>query len=115
MSYDHLRVFGCECFVYVPKDKRSKLDVMWKPYIFVGYGHDEFGYRCYDPIAKKLICGRDIIFVEDQTIKDIDKVKKFNSSINHHLIGKDPTPMIREVTQGDIAQEQEYDEDINTK
>ena len=44
VSYDHLRVFSCRAFVYVPKDERSKLDVKAKPCIFLGYDHKEFGY-----------------------------------------------------------------------
>ena len=45
VSYDNLRVFGCKEFVHIPKDERLKLDVKTKPCIFLGYGHEEFGYR----------------------------------------------------------------------
>ncbi|RDY06218.1 hypothetical protein CR513_09841, partial [Mucuna pruriens] len=44
--------------------------------IFIGYSHDEYGYRMYDPVEKKLARSRDVQFMEDQTIEDIDKVKK---------------------------------------
>ena len=40
-------VFGRICFVHVPKDERSKLDVQSKRCIFIQYGHDEFAYKCY--------------------------------------------------------------------
>ena len=46
VSYDYLRVFGCKCFVHIPKDERSKLDAKSKECIFIGYGQDDFGYRC---------------------------------------------------------------------
>ena len=39
------------------------------------YGQDEFGYRFYDPIDKKLIRSRDVVFFEDQTIENIDKIE----------------------------------------
>ena len=45
VSYDNLRVFGCKAFVHIPKYERSKLDVKAKPCIFLGYGHEEFGYK----------------------------------------------------------------------
>ena len=45
VTYDHLKVFGCRAFVHIPKDERSKLDDKAKQCIFLGYGHDEFGYR----------------------------------------------------------------------
>ena len=55
VSYDHLRFFGCKAIVHVTKDERSKLDVKTKQCIFIGYGQDEFGYRFYDPVEKKLV------------------------------------------------------------
>ena len=51
VSYDHLRVFGCRAFVHIPKYERSKLDVKAKPCIFLGYGHEEFGYRLWDLLS----------------------------------------------------------------
>ena len=76
MKYDHLRVFGCKAFVHVLKDERSKLDAKSRQCIFTGYGENEFGYRFYDPVEKKLVRSRDVKFMEDQTIEDIDKVEK---------------------------------------
>jgi hypothetical protein len=32
-----LRIFGCPVYVYVPKDKRSKLNPSGKKGIFIGY------------------------------------------------------------------------------
>ncbi|RDX75554.1 hypothetical protein CR513_44548, partial [Mucuna pruriens] len=71
VKYDHLRVFGCKAFVHVPKDERSKLDMKTRQCIFIGYDHDEYGYRMYDPVEKKLVRSRDVQFMEDQTIEDI--------------------------------------------
>ncbi|KAF2318902.1 hypothetical protein GH714_011547 [Hevea brasiliensis] len=82
VSYDHLCVFCCKCFMHVPEDERSKLDAKTRPCIFIGYGQDEFGYRCYDPVEKKLVRSRGVIFVEDQTIKDIDKAERSKSETN---------------------------------
>ncbi|RDY10247.1 hypothetical protein CR513_05264, partial [Mucuna pruriens] len=89
VKYDHLQVFGCKAFVHVPKDEKSKLDMKTKQCIFIEYGHDEYGYRMYDLVEKneygyrmydlvekKLVKSRDVQFMEDQTIEDIDKVKK---------------------------------------
>ncbi|RDY07420.1 hypothetical protein CR513_08470, partial [Mucuna pruriens] len=76
VKYDHLRVFDCKAFVHVPKDKRSKLDMKTRQCIFIEYGQNEYGYRLYDPIEKKLVRSHDVQFIEDQTIEDIDKVKK---------------------------------------
>ncbi|RDX79229.1 hypothetical protein CR513_40379, partial [Mucuna pruriens] len=40
--------------------KRSKLDMKTRQCIFIGYGHDEYGYRMYDPVEKKLVRSRDV-------------------------------------------------------
>jgi len=67
VSYKHLRVFGCRAFVHIPRDERSKLDKKTKQCIFLGYCKDEFGYRLWDLIDRKVIRSRDVVFFEDQT------------------------------------------------
>ena len=54
----------------VAKDQRSKLDSKSKPCIFMGYSEDEFGYRLWDLVDKKVVRSRDIVFMEDKTIED---------------------------------------------
>jgi len=66
-------------YVHIPKDERSKLDEKSKKCVFVGYGLDEFGYRFFDPVQRKLIRSRDVVFMEDYTIEDIDKVENKDS------------------------------------
>lgn len=62
ISFKHLRVFGCRAFVHIPKDETSKLDMKSKQCIFLGYGHEDFGYIFYDPVEKKLVRSRDVVF-----------------------------------------------------
>ena len=52
----------------------------------MGYGQNEFGYRLYDPVNKKLIRSRDIVFMEDQIITNIDKMEKVEFGNNDKLI-----------------------------
>ena len=65
VSYDHLRVFGYKEFVHILKDERSKLDFKARPCIFLGYSHEEFGYMLWDPMSRKIVRSRDIVFLED--------------------------------------------------
>ena len=113
VSYDHLRVFGCKCFVHIPKNERSKLDVKCKECIFIGYGQDEFGYRCYDPIQRKLIRNRDVVFVEHQTIEEIEKMQGSNTQIDGDLIDFDPIPTTEDATHGDASQQDEDHEHVD--
>ena len=74
--FEHLRVFGCKTFFHVPRDERSKLDRKTKQCIFLGYSNEDFGYRLWDPATKKIIISTDVVLFEDQTIEDLDWVKK---------------------------------------
>jgi hypothetical protein len=62
-------------FVHIPQDERLKIDAKTRQRIFLGYGLDEFEYKLFDPIAKKVLRSRDVVFFEDQTIGDIMKTK----------------------------------------
>ncbi|KAK2966733.1 hypothetical protein RJ640_000831 [Escallonia rubra] len=63
-DYSELRVFGCTCFVLLPKNERNKLTARSSLCLFLGYGIEQKGYRCYDPIAKKLRLSRHVSFLE---------------------------------------------------
>ena len=56
--------------MHVEKDQRSKLDNKSKPCIFLGYLEDEFGYRLWGLLDKKVVRSWDIVFLEDRTIED---------------------------------------------
>lgn len=64
----HLRVFGCKAMVHIPKQRRRKLDPKSRELIFVGYSQETKGYRFIDPVTKKLIKSRDVVFLEHQVI-----------------------------------------------
>ncbi len=59
---NHFRAFGSKCFVYIPAQKRHKLENTSKPMILTGYDEQSKAYRCYDPISKKLVISRDVRF-----------------------------------------------------
>ena len=86
VSYKHLRVFGCRVYVHIPKDEISKLDDKAKECIFLGYGHEEFGYRLWDPVARKLIRSKDVMFLKDQIVGDVKKSDESQSSLKIPII-----------------------------
>ncbi|KAL0544873.1 hypothetical protein IC582_020003 [Cucumis melo] len=63
-SIGHLRVFGCMAYAHIPDQKRSKLDKSEK-YVFVGYDASSKGYTLYNPVTKKTIVSRDVVFDEE--------------------------------------------------
>uniref|UniRef100_A0A2N9FFW3 Integrase catalytic domain-containing protein n=1 Tax=Fagus sylvatica TaxID=28930 RepID=A0A2N9FFW3_FAGSY len=63
------------------KEQRLKLDDKATPCIFVGYGDAEFGYKLWDPKKKKMIRSRDVVFHENENIKDFEKSEKSKSIV----------------------------------
>ncbi|GLJ29753.1 hypothetical protein SUGI_0587340 [Cryptomeria japonica] len=63
-SLRHLRVFGCEAYAHVPKEKRTKLENKAMKCIFIGYSYGVKGYKLWDLVAQKVIHSRSVIFRE---------------------------------------------------
>jgi hypothetical protein len=69
-SLIHLKVFGCEAYVHVPKENKSKLDKKDEKCIFIGYKDGLKGYKRWTPKTKKVVYSRDVVFRE---MKDVMK------------------------------------------
>ena len=54
-----------------------------------------------------------MVFVEDQTIEDIQMVKGSNSQVDGGLIDFDPIPTTEDATYGDASQQDENREDVH--
>jgi len=66
-TVDHFRIFGCIAYAHVPDQKRKKLDDKGVKCIFLGISDQSKAYKLYDPMTKKIIINRDMIFDEGQT------------------------------------------------
>ena len=60
ITFDHLKIFGCTSFVHIKR--KDKLDFVSTKTIFLGYSPFKKGYKCYDPINKKLFISRNVVF-----------------------------------------------------
>ncbi|KAE8657094.1 hypothetical protein F3Y22_tig00116997pilonHSYRG00993 [Hibiscus syriacus] len=69
VSFDNLRIFGCPAYVHVPADERSKLDAKSKECIFLGYKKGVKGFKFWDPVAKKIVISRDVVFDEQSMLQ----------------------------------------------
>lgn len=58
------RVFGCIVYVHLQKGVRTKLEPRAVKCVFLGYGVNQKGYRCYDPIQDKIYTTLDCEFFE---------------------------------------------------
>ena len=73
-SYDLLRVFGYVCFVLLQDYERTKLQSRSRLCCFLRYGIGKKGYRCYDPISKRLHVSRDVVFWEHKKFYQLPHV-----------------------------------------
>ena len=48
--------------MHVPKEKRSKLDNKAEKSIFVGYKDAIKGYKLWNPVTRKVVYNRDVVF-----------------------------------------------------
>lgn len=54
-SLSHLRVFGSDTYVHVPKEKRAKLDNIYERCIFIGYKDGLKGHRLWNSKKRKVV------------------------------------------------------------
>ena len=72
--YDSLRVFGCVCLVLLQDHERNKLQSRSRLCCFLGHGIGQKGYRCYDPISKRLRASRHVVFWEHKMFYQLPHV-----------------------------------------
>jgi hypothetical protein len=54
-SLQHIRVSGCDAYVHVPKENRSKMDKKDEKCIFIGYKDGVKGYKILNLETKKIV------------------------------------------------------------
>ncbi|MGL5996338.1 MAG: DDE-type integrase/transposase/recombinase, partial [Pseudomonas proteolytica] len=113
-SINHLRVFGCKCYVFIPEMQRSKLEPKSVKCIFVGYSSSQKGYKCFHPETRRIYVSREVHFDEKngyfakekwEELKDIvcssmDRVQ-VQKGILTNDIGADTSSDMQEETQDD--------------
>jgi hypothetical protein len=75
-SLTHLKVFGCDAYVHVPKENKNKLDKKSEKCIFIGYKDGLKGYKLWNPETKKVVYSQDVVFSE---MKDVVKQESLPS------------------------------------
>ena len=76
--YSFLHVFGCDAYVWICKEKRTKLDINSKRCIFLGCAIGTKGYRLWDPTVHKVTVSRHIIFFFSGLSQRVGKQEYFS-------------------------------------
>jgi hypothetical protein len=70
VNYSFLKTFGCEAFVHIDKENRTKLESKSKKCTFIRYDVVDFGYQLWDYENNTIIRSRDVIFNEKVMYKE---------------------------------------------
>jgi transposase InsO family protein len=60
----YFRTFGCIAHVHINDVQRKKLDAKSKRCVLLGISDESKAYKLYDPVDKKIIVSRDVVFEE---------------------------------------------------
>jgi Reverse transcriptase (RNA-dependent DNA polymerase)/gag-polypeptide of LTR copia-type/Integrase core domain/GAG-pre-integrase domain len=121
----NLRVFGCQCYVHVPKELRKKLDVRSEEGIFIGYEQASKAYRVLLKDNSKIVVSRDVVFVETPASASPQPVQpnavnnKQNDSVIVHVdsddenndVGLNDMPELQHPVPSDSDTDSDTDED----
>jgi transposase InsO family protein len=66
-SVDHLRTFRCMAHMKTVAGHTSKLADRSTPMVMIGYEAGTKAYRAYNPVNKKLVVTRDVLFEEEKS------------------------------------------------
>ena len=100
----NLVIFGSLAFAHVPKEKRRKLDPRSSKCVFVGYASN--GYRLWNPVSRKIILARNVIF--DDSFLTIGNSRELtgcqvNDLDDDPMVGQeDSEKLVPSVTQGEV-------------
>ena len=63
---DHLKVFGCLCFVHNQDHRGDKFASRSRRCMFVGYPHGQKAYKVFDLEKRVFLVSRDVVFSEEE-------------------------------------------------
>ena len=103
--FSHLRVFGCDAYVYVLKEKRTKLESKSERCIFIGYKDGLKGYKLWNLETRKVVYNRDVVFREVKYV------------IKHEVLPNEPEKKEFELKEEELdstVEQESEDEELQT-
>ncbi len=67
--------------MHIPKKFRRKFDPKSTEMIFVGYCENTKGYRLIHPITRRLSISRDVVFIENEFVRNVCSTEELHQSV----------------------------------
>ena len=103
-SLSHLKVFGCDAYVHVPKEKGTKLDSKSEKCIFIGYKDGLKGYKLWNPVIRKVVYNRDVVFREVKYVNKHEFQQKKPKKIESELKEEESDSTVEEELEDEDPQ-----------
>eukprot|EP00253_Pinus_taeda_P035580 PITA_35580 len=103
-SLSHMRVFRCDAYVHVPKEKPTKLDNKSEKCIFIGYKDGLKGYKLWNLVTRKVVYNRDVVFREVKDVLKNEVQPKEPKKIEFELKEEELDSTVEEESEDEEAQ-----------
>lgn len=103
-SVEFFRVFGCIAHVHIPEARRTKLEDRSVPCVLLGVSEESKAYRLYNPITKKIVISRDVVFEETREW-NWDATYKEDVLANLYFEDNDDELEVHEEDEADVEEE----------
>lgn len=106
VTLKHMRKFGAEAYVYIPKIAPGKFDSKAEKVIFIGYDGYNTNYRLYNQNTRKVTVARDMTFNEGNTSSALVNNPEYMVYLSKKSVQED----VQEVVQEDDLQDKNVEE-----
>jgi len=99
----HIKVFGCDAYLFVPDEKRGKLQAKSQKCVLMGYVWNTTKmWRLWDPIGKRVVVGSNVRFDED-TLSGRERatVLQETDDIVNEIVDEKPEPSTVDIVEID--------------
>jgi len=92
-AVDHFRIFWCIAYAQVSEERRKKLDDRGEKCIFLGVSKASKAYKLFNPLTKKIVTSRDVVF-DEENIWDWNKQQPSQVLYDNEVEETTPTSQI---------------------